>query len=644
MEEEQDIISWHHQQVKDVLASFEVSRMGIKEDEIESRKREYGSNQLPKQQKKSVLSILWEQFDSPLMYILLFAGIVSAALGEWFDFFIISLALLANTIMGFFEEYKADRSLYSLRSMLKHMVRVRRDGIDRSILANELVVGDIVLLKSGDKISADGRVILSHELSTNEASLTGESLPQDKQTAPVKVDIGLSDQSSMVFGGTVVVGGTGEYVVTAVGSNSHIGEITKLVAGTKEEKTPFQIQMDSFAKTLGIIVLFIAFLAFLVGLLRGIDPLEMFEMSVALAVASVPEGLAVVVTVILVIGMQRILKRDAIVRKLVAAETLGSVSIICTDKTGTLTTGEMSVQQVRLGCKEIEVTDRKECSQFYRAIFLTNHSTAQINSQTGKLEYYGGVTENAIRKYFDSVVSFNKDEFDILLDLPFDRQSKYSAVVACKKNKSNCEVFVLGAPEMVLELCDLTDSEEKKYRAVLEEMTTEGLRVLLVAGSNCRSSEVKTRKDIHDLKPLGFIGLKDPVRSSAVSSLKEASSAGVRTILVTGDHINTARSIAKEIGLIVGHNSCMTGDELDELTDDEFFNRLEDISVFARVLPRHKMRIIRAWQSKGLCVAMTGDGVNDAPAIKAADIGIAFGSGTEVAKETSDIVLLNNDF
>ncbi len=642
MEEKQNILSWHSQSIKDVFASFNVSKSGILSNDIQQRRDEYGFNELPKAKKKSIFVIGFDQVKNPLMMILIFAVVVSGFLGEWFDSAIISLAIVINIGMGFFEEYKADRSLYKLQLFLEHKVWVRRDDIEKSIPARELLPGDIVLLSSGDKVVADGRVILSNLLTVNEASLTGESVPQKKQSNSIDVKTAISDQVNMLFSGTKIVGGQGEYLVTAIGMKTEIGHIAKLVSDTVEKKTPFQKQMDAFSKALGFIVLGIALISFLIGIFRGIEPFEMFEMSVALAIASVPEGLVVVVTVILVIGMRRILRQDALVRKLVAAETLGSVSIICTDKTGTITTGEMTVTEIYLGYKKIDIKEKNNCDELHKAVFLTNHSTIEIDFETGKPKYHGSATENSLLHHFNDIVFIDRNDYKIVLDLPFNAQSKFSAVVV--RDNHSCRVYALGAPEVIIKLCDLSDSEVKKYTKILNEMTGRGLRVLMAAERSCQINEIKNREDIKDLKSLGFIGLKDPVRLSATKSIAEASRAGVRTIMVTGDHAETARSIAHEVGIDVIDNRLVTGDQLDEMTDNELFDQIEGISVFARVLPRHKLRIIHAWQSKEHSVAMTGDGVNDAPAIKAADIGIAFGSGTEVTKETSDLVLLNNDF
>lgn len=631
-----DPIAWHHQDIDDVLESLESTREGISDSQAEDRLEEYGTNELPHKKPKSLFEILLAQFANPLMIVLVLAAGASLVLQEWLDMFVIWAAILLNVILGTVEEYKADQSLEKLKSFLPQTAQVRRSGKLQTIESKNIVPGDILILASGDKITADARILTSRALQVNEAALTGESTPVKKSPAPVDVGLDPADQTSMVFAGTVAVIGHAEAIVVGTAMDTEIGRISGLVSEVDDEKTPLQHQLDAFAKILGAAVAVLAIFVFIFGVSRGIDVAEMFKVSVALAVAAIPEGLVVAMTVILAIGMQRILKRDALVRRLVASETLGSVSVICMDKTGTLTTGEMTVTSIESNQQE----DLKLGLALTSSVTLSRNGDGQ--------DFNGTPTEVAIMKWLreqfkGSSVQMFRERCEEISELPFDSEKKYAAtLVRCD---GRLVLFAVGAPEILLDRCDISDLDLQTELRKLEEMTDRGERVLMVVKKeHPEAVENLTERHVVDMKPAGYVGLRDPLRKEAPKTIEQARDAGLIPIMITGDHPKTALSIARDAGLIREGHRMLTGAELNEMSDQELLQDVEKIDLFARVMPRHKLRIIRAWQQRGYSVAMTGDGVNDAPALKAADIGIALGSGTEVAKETSDMVLLKNNF
>lgn len=623
-------IAWHHQDIDDVLESLETTREGLSDSQVEDRLEEYGPNALPHKESKSLFEILLAQFANPLMIVLVLAAGASLVLREWLDVFVIWAAILLNVVLGTVEEYKADQSLEKLKSYLPQTTQVRRDGKLQTIKSQDIVPGDVLILASGDKITADARIIRARAFEVNEAALTGESTPVKKSSAPVGVGMDPADQASMVFAGTVAVVGHAEAVVVGTAMDTEIGRISGLVSQVDDDKTPLQHQLDVFAKILGAAVSVLAIFVFIFGITRGVEVTEMFKVSVALAVAAIPEGLVVAMTVILAIGMQRILKREALVRRLVASETLGSVSVICMDKTGTLTTGEMTVTGIE--------TNQEEDLKL--GLLLTSSVTRSANGDEHELN--GTPTEVAIMRWLQEN-GIKDGACEEISELPFDSAKKYaSALVRCD---GRLVLFTVGAPEILLDKCDISDLDRQKELQTLEEMTDRGERVLMIAKKeHPEAAEELTEKQVVDLKPVGYVGLRDPLRKEAPKTIEGARAAGLIPIMITGDHPKTALSIARDAGLIQEGHRMLTGAELNEMSDQELLQDVEKIDLFARVMPHHKLRIIRAWQQRGYSVAMTGDGVNDAPALKAADIGIALGSGTEVAKETSDMVLLNNNF
>ncbi|MBT4856838.1 HAD-IC family P-type ATPase [Candidatus Uhrbacteria bacterium] len=622
------VISWSTHSVADIFSELNTGTDGLSENQATERLKE-GRNELPKKPPASAIKLFFDQLASPLMAILVIAGLMSAFLGEWLDTTVILIAVLLNAVLGFFEEYKADRSLEALSTFLPEEVRVRRDGETQSINTTEIVPGDIVLLQTGDKVSADGRLLQALSIEMNEASLTGESAAVKKETGILSEAVSVADETNMVFAGTVVVAGRGEYVVTATGIETQIGQISDMVSRVKEDPTPLQLQLKHFARFLGMAVLVLAGIVFAIGMWRGFDAVEMFQVSVALSVSAVPEGLIVALTVILAIGMQRILKRKALVRRLVGAETLGSVSVICMDKTGTLTTGEMEV---------VLFDGDEERTKVIMA--ATNTASRQAIDSSDEIKFIGSPTEVAMARasQYSSV-----ENIRTLHELPFDSVRKYKA--ARVDTDGDRKLFVIGAPDLLLERLDVTDRQRSEWMEKTNELAERGLRVLLVCErSDDQVADTLLPEMVIDLSVVGIIGLEDPLRDSANVTVKEARMAGLRPVMITGDHPDTAFVIAKRVGLANDPSQVVTGIALDDMTDEQLAIEIKKLSVFARVLPRHKLRLVRAWQDTGATVAMIGDGVNDAPAMKAADIGIALGSGTAVTKETADMVLLDNHF
>lgn len=616
-----DVFSWSTHSILDVYAELRSSPQGLDRQEVTQRQAEYGENALPQKPPTSAVRLFFHQLSNPLMAILLVAGLMSAFLGEWLDTSVILLAVLFNSLLGFVEEYKADKSLEAISAFLPMHARVRREGEVHTIDAKDIVPGDIVVLQTGDKITADGRLTMARSMEVNEAPLTGESEAVAKREETMTEVVSVSDQSNMVFAGTVLVAGRGEYVVTATGLSTQIGQISDLVSGVKDEATPLQRQLTIFARFLGAGILLLALLVYGIGIWRGFGAVEMFQVSVALAVSAVPEGLVIAMTVILAIGMQRILARKALVRKLVGAETLGSVSVICMDKTGTLTTGEMEIVRV------------EGDEQRVKEMFAVTHTAAQEGN-----DFVGSPTEVAMARFARDV----KYAATVVEELPFDSSRKFKATRVMQGHEAR--LYVVGAPEILFDRLDMSDQQRRQWLERTQEMAREGLRVLLVCEREDVGGGALSIASVTDLTVVAAVGLEDPLRASAEETVQKARTAGLHPVMITGDHPETAFVIAQRVGLASRPEEVITGERLDEMSDDQLSGCIAQLSVFARVLPRHKLRLVRAWQEKGASVAMIGDGVNDAPAMKAADIGVALGSGTEVTKETADMVLLDNRF
>ncbi|MBZ9569631.1 HAD-IC family P-type ATPase [Patescibacteria group bacterium] len=634
---------WHNLSWEAVVKKLNSdSEKGLAEKEIKKRQEKFGKNLLPAERPLSRLRILFEQFRSPLIYILVIAGIITLALDEYTDTIVIFGAVILNTIVGFFQENKASEALRKLKKVVTIEAKVIREGNLKIIDSQELVHGDIFELSAGDKVPADGRIIEARNLKTNEMALTGEWLPTKKHSDILAKETPMADRDNMVYMGTIVEDGKAKAVVTETGLKTEMGKVALMLKETKEEKTPYQKKLARFSKIVGIIIAIICFGIFIEGMVTGGGFIEMFTTAVAVAVAAIPEGLPVAMTVILALGMQRILKKRGLVRKLVAAETLGSTSVICTDKTATLTEGKMKVSEV-IGNRFLAL----------KAATLTSEAFIE-NPQAPKekLIFRGRPTDRALLEAGIAAGIDRKKEFERkkIAEIPFNPINKFAAAVY-EENGQNF-LYVCGAPERILNVCALKKGEREKLEKKLEELTKKGLRVVASAYKTIRGRASGDFPEdgplvadlIKDLNFVGFITLKDPIRKEVKEAMKICREAGMKPIIVTGDHKLTAKAVAEELGFKIKEENILEGKDLDEIPDKDFDKILEKIQIYARVEPKHKMRIISAWQKKGEVVAMTGDGINDAPALKKADIGVALGSGTDVAKEVSDLILLPDSF
>ncbi|MFH1662177.1 MAG: HAD-IC family P-type ATPase [Candidatus Falkowbacteria bacterium] len=668
--------NFHSLKIITCLKEFKTSVDGLSQKEAEKRIKKHGENKLTEKKSLGRLAILLNQFKSPLIYILLIAGFISILLRDNIDSLVIFGAVFINTIIGFLQENKANNALSRLKKMVEHKALVLRDGHEIEIDSSQITIGDIIIIQSGNRIPADARLIEAVDMQINESSLTGESVPSSKNTEVIKKGVSMADRENMVYAGTTAVRGSGKAVVCAISGHTEIGKIAMLVKETEEEQTPLQLRLTSFSKKLGIILASISVFAFLIGVFQGREMFEMFKTAVALAVASIPEGLIVAVTVILVLGMQQILKQNALTRKLVAAETLGSTTVICTDKTGTLTEGKMHVANIVIGEKEFEVNDlgSRQKSAEAKTVSLALQTAMMCNDAVienpddalSDWRIIGAPTEAALLSA--AIQSgLNKEKLlkkEPLIDkLPFISENKF--MITLHKKGSKYVIYEKGAPERLLEksskfyhkgkMHKLTKNEKNKLNKTYEKLTNKGLRVIGMAVKEVDSikndKKTEDNKDIIEWKKIdknltfiGFIALKDPLRPGIAETIKTCKNAGIRPIIITGDHQLTARAVAEEIGLKVNPENITTGEKLDKVSDKKLKELVKTIDIYARVSPHHKLRIVQAFQERGEVVAMTGDGINDSPALKAADIGVSLGTGTDIAKETSDIVLLDNNF
>lgn len=652
---------------EEVYSAVDSQPDGLTTAEANERLASVGKNALPEPQKKTWLHFFFAQFKSFLIVILLVAAAASFVLDHETDAYIILAAVLINVIVGFIQEMKADRALDSLKQVITREATVLRDGAEEILAVAEIVPGDIVLLNAGDTIPADGRVVHISDLQTNEAALTGESAFIEKSLDPVDASAGVGDRTNMVFTGTTVTKGSATIVVTHTGVQTEIGKIAKLLHETKEEATPLQKRLDAFARLVGIVVLAICAVILIIGMARGVPFVDIFITAVAIAVSAIPEGLVVAVTIILAIGMQRVLKRNALVRNLQAAETLGSTSVICTDKTGTLTEGNMQVVSLVTSdyhFQDLHQVERHEDKGLRELIFALNigmicndaHVVHGDSGVKGSI-VVGNLTERAL---LTAGMNLGLDHKQLHVDeprlatIPFDSKIKYMATLNEHPSKGR-RIYVKGAPEKVIDMCDklrsgssekvFSQEERQHFNEKFIEFSESGLRILGLAYKDMpKKQEGLSEDDIADMTFVGFVGIKDPLRPNVRKTFERTAAAGIHTVMITGDHKLTAQAIAKEVGLPAEPHNVLEGEELHAMTQEELNARVQDISVYARVSPEDKLNIIKAWQSHDNVVAMTGDGVNDSPALKAADIGVALGSGTDVAKETADMVLLDDQY
>ena len=644
-----------------MLAQLGSAATGLSAPEAAQRLAANGPNELKEGKRISPLQIFLGQFKSLIIWILIVAGVISGVLGEVVDAIAILAIVVLNAVIGFYQEFNAEKSIAALKKMTAPQAKVRRDGQVTSIPASGIVAGDILALEAGDLVAADARLLTAASLKCIESALTGESEAVTKQPATLEQgDIPLGDRENMVFMGTSVAAGTGQAVVVATAMNTELGRIAGLIeeAGA-EERTPLEKKLESFGRVLVWAALGIVALLFGLGLLRGTKPFELFMTSVSLAVAAVPEGLPAVVTVALALGVLRMSRRRALVRKLPAVETLGSTTVICTDKTGTLTVGEMTVRALYVAGQSYEVTgegygpdgevrfEGKKAEAQHAApllelaTVLLGCNNAHLVQEEGTWKVIGDPTEGALLAAGPKAGGHQErieKELPKHHEIPFDSDRKRSAVIR-KMPDGKLRAFINGAPDVLLERCTnlytstgvrpMTDQDRESIVAQNTAMAQQALRVL---GSAYRDLDNASPADLtadaveRDLVFVGLTGMYDPPRPEAKEAVAKCRAAGIRVVMITGDHPHTATAIAREIGIASADDVAIAGVELDKMSDDELRKRAPKIAVYARVTAEHKLRIIRAWKANDAVVAMTGDGVNDAPAIKGADIGIAMGN------------------
>ncbi|SDB57028.1 potassium and/or sodium efflux P-type ATPase [Desulfonatronum thiosulfatophilum] len=676
---------WHSFSISEVLERLESDTKGLSASEADSRLEKYGPNELPQTKGRSALMRFLAQFNNVLIYLLLAAAVITGLLAEWLDMGVILGVVLVNAMIGFIQEGKAEKSLDSIRNMLSPSAVVLRDGKKKEIEAKELVPGDVILLNAGDKIPADIRLFKSRDLQIEEAALTGESVPVEKDTEPVDKDDSLGDRSSMAFSGTMVAYGQGRGLVVGTGSDTEIGRISEMLSDVETLTTPLLKQLGRFGNILSVAIIAMAGVTFAFGyFFQGFAPGEMFMAAVGLAVAAIPEGLPAIVTITLAIGVQRMAKRNAIIRHLPAVETLGSVSVICTDKTGTLTRNEMTVQTLRTRDRTVTLSgvgyapegdfqlddekfdprqEKGPILDLLRFGLLCNE--AEVTKTDGNWKAQGAPTESALitaalKAGLDQ--EEENDQYERLDAIPFSSEQKFMATLH-RHSESGGLIILKGAPEKVLERCSTQRTEDGDesldpsfWEDEEQKIASKGQRLLGLAIRPLDNGQDKLNMDdvAEGFIFLGLYGIIDPPRDEAVQaaekligdceSMEDCDSAGIRVKMITGDHVVTATAIGLQLGIGDG-KTALTGKDIESMSDEQLQEQIPDVDIFARVSPEHKLRIVTALQAKDKIVAMTGDGVNDAPALKRADVGVAMGqSGTEAAKESSDMVLADDNF
>jgi len=671
---------------EEVMDVLKTNSNGLTEKEAKERQKKYGKNEIKEKKRKSPIKIFFDQFKDFLIIILIAATIISFAIGEIADGIIILVIVLLCATLSFIQEYKSEKAIEALKRLAAPTAKVIRNGKEIKIPASDLVPGDIIVLETGDKVPADCRIIEEVNLQIDESVLTGESNSIKKITFPLaNVGVPIADRKNMAYSGTVVTYGHGKAVVVSIGMETEFGKIAGMIQEIETEKTPLEVKLEYIGRWLGIVCLGVCFLAFLVGIMKGYNYLDMFIWGVSLAVAAVPEALPAVVTGALAIGTEKMARNNAIVKRLPAVETLGCTTVICSDKTGTLTKNEMTVRKIFVNNKTIDVSgegykpegkffyNKKEIKEIEREMELMFKIAVLCNDsiltkENNQWKIIGDPTEAAL------VVAAKKAEIDYeelrnknprIAEIPFDMVRKRMTTI--HPNDGRYIAYVKGAPEIVLDLCSkflengkivkLTDEKKKEILKTVEKMGSHALRVLAFAYRDVKENELTPELEIlnqekieNDLIFVGLMGMIDPPRQEAKSAIEACKSAGIKPIIVTGDHAITTLAIAKEIGLVnkketLKSRKLITDEELEKMSDEELEKIVENVSIFARVSPHHKLRIVNVLKNKGHVVAMTGDGINDAPALKSANIGVAMGiSGTDVTKEAADMILMDDNF
>jgi P-type Ca2+ transporter type 2C len=667
--------SWHTKSPAETIKALQTNEKGLSKQEVKKRQKKYGLNKLPEAKSESIFWIFLHQFQSPLIYILLIASVIVFIMKEPIDGFVILGVLLFNAILGSIQEGKAQNTLMALREFVETNATVIRDGEEIIVNDTEIVPGDILLLQEGEKIPADARIFLTHNLRIDESALTGESEAVQKTTDKLeKKKLATMEQKNMVFKGTNIVSGSGKAIVLNTGINTVIGQIAAGISKIDTE-IPLKKNIKSLSKFIIIVVGIVGAFLFIAGTFLGKSAVQMFMTVVALSVSIIPEGLPVVITLILTTGVWRMGKRNALVKKLHAVEALGQAKIIAVDKTGTVTKNEIVVQkiyidnnlytvetngyepkgEVVLNNKKKTTSNDKNLALMGKLSTLCSSAHVMFNPEKQVWKVSGDPTEAAMG-VLGQKLGFNRGVLEktnpLLDEIPFESQLKYHAVLHGDKEENF--MTVTGAPELILQVCSKIWNNEKnkaltkKMKTELEEvfhgMSKEGLRVVAIAKKTSLGKNLSGKK-VEDLTFVGFLGMKDAIRNEVAQAIKKAQKAGIRVVMITGDHKITAESIGKEAGIYKKTHTIITGAEIDKMTPEEMAKKLGKTSVFARVTPEHKLKIIEAFKARGEIIAMTGDGVNDAPSLVAANLGVAMGKiGTEVAKEAADIVLLDDNF
>lgn len=659
--------AWHSLEAEEALSLLGSSRAGLESEIVRQRQAQAGRNIIAAEEGYSKTKIFFGQFISPLIYILLAAVGLSLAAGESADAIVIAAAVFLNVTIGYFQEEKANNALKKLKSLIEYRALVRRGGRELEIPAEEIVVGDILVLRAGRFILADGRLLEASEIEVNEASLTGESSAVTKDITPVFPVTPLPDRRSMVYAGTSLVSGTGLAVVSAIGRATEIGKISDLVKKADSGRTPLQERLAGISKFLSLAAAAACLSVAAVGLLSGLPALEVFSAAVAVAVAAIPEGMSVAVTVILALGMEQAVKKKALTRKLLAAETLGSITVICSDKTGTLTEGVMRLEEIVTSSRHYHIKKLlgenghdglDDFLEAFRVGLLCNNAILENGGRRG----LGSALEVA---FLQAARNLGIDREELLVasprlaELPFSSARKYMA--SLHQEGLGYNLYEKGAGEIIIKRCSfalvdgrlekLSPTRQRELLAEYERLTAAGFRVIALASKKMRVLPVSLEgadKDwvaaSDDLAFIAFASFKDPLRREAKKTISLCRQAGIRPIIITGDHSGTAAAIAAELKITTSPEEVISGEVLDKTSDEELRSLVRRVQVYARVSPEHKIRIVEALQANGEVVAMTGDGLNDSPALKAADIGVCLGSGTEVARETADLVLLDDNF
>ncbi len=635
--------------VEDIYRELKSSENGLKSKEIGNRIVTYGKNKLDVKKRKSNFIKFLEQFKNLMVIILIITSIISFVVAYYegesmVEGCIILGIVVLNAILGYVQEAKADKAIDELKKMAVPDVKVKRDNKLEIINIEEVTVGDIIVLEAGDFVPADARIIWEASLKVEEASLTGESGSVEKECSVFTEDVVINERKNMIFSGSNVVYGKCEAIVVAIGMNTELGKIAKTLSETENIDTPLQKKINNISKILSIIVGVIVLIMLVIGIVNGDDLLHVFIIAISLAVAAIPEGLPAVITVILSLGMTKLAKRKAVVRKISSVETLGSTEVICSDKTGTITKNEMTVRSLYFNGKVVDKTDSD----------LLNKVLLFCNDVVKQKTYIGDPTEVALYKYVEKVATIKKySNAKRIYEFPFDSERKLMSTIY---DDDGCFVYVKGSSEYLLTKCTkyyLNDKEvkltDKHIETIKEEeinLSNKALRVLGLAYKKTTKKKEYDIKEIeNDLVFIGLVGMIDPPRENVIESIQTCYQAGLKAVMITGDSLNTALAIAKEVGIFKDGDKYIEGKDLEALTDKQLEKKVNEYSVYARVTPEHKLRIVKAWQKNGKVVAMTGDGVNDAPALKMSDVGVGMGiTGTEVSKNVSDIVLLDDSF